>query len=60
MISQPLLKELNTIMIEDYGKNLTPTELISVADSLVGFFGCLVEINNSINNNGQQQITKPT
>jgi len=51
MISQPLLKELNTIMIEDYGKSLEPRELADLGDSLLGFFEGLVEINNSYNDN---------
>jgi hypothetical protein len=50
MISQPLLKELNTIMTEDYGKSLEPRELADLADSLLGFFECLAEINKGDNN----------
>lgn len=51
MISQPLLKELNTIISEDYGMDLQPSELADLGDSLVGLFKCLAEINKE--NNGQ-------
>ena len=50
MISQPLLKELNTIMLDDYGKSLEPRELADLGDGLLGFFECLAEIERNEQN----------
>lgn len=48
MISQPLLKELNTIILEEYGQELSPQATYDFGNALVGFFECLAEINANI------------
>ncbi|MEK7617591.1 MAG: hypothetical protein AAB410_00425 [Patescibacteria group bacterium] len=48
MISQLLLKELNTIMAEDYGNRLEPKELADFGESILGYFECLGEIEAEI------------
>lgn len=43
MISQFLLRELKTIIQQDYGIKLTQTAVAEVANSLVGFFELLAK-----------------
>ncbi len=45
MVSQQLLQELKTIIEEDYGVSLTPSELSEIGNSLVMFFELLIKIN---------------
>lgn len=44
MISEELLEELETILKEDYGFDLQPTELSEIALTLIGYFGILAKI----------------
>lgn len=45
MVSEPLLQELHQIIKEDCGKDLSRSELAEVADTLVGYFSLLLEID---------------
>lgn len=49
MPSQELLDELKIIMIEDYGFELGPQELLDTANALVGLFEILAENINKDN-----------
>ena len=42
-ISNALLQELKLIMKEEYGEELSPTDLEKLAYSLVGYFGLLLK-----------------
>lgn len=57
MVSQPLLKELKTIIQEDYGVELTQTAVVEMANSLTGFFELLAKIScqEKVGKNGQKQ-----
>jgi len=46
MISETLLQELQQIVKEDYGKNLTREELIEVASTLVRVFDLLTKVES--------------
>ncbi len=46
MISETLLQELQQILKEDYGKNLTREELIEVASTLVRVFDLLTKVES--------------
>jgi hypothetical protein len=45
MVSKQMLDQLNIILQEDYKLNLTAYDLSNLANSLVGYFECLKEIN---------------
>lgn len=57
MVSQKLLDELKTIILEDYMVDLSIPEVAEIADDLVGYFNLLAKIdyrekikNNNDNN----------
>lgn len=57
MVSQKLLDELKTIILEDYGVELDAPAIAEIADNLVGYFDLLAKIdyrekikNNNDNN----------
>lgn len=45
MVSQQLIKELKTILKEEYGKDLGAEEVAQIANNLVGYFDLLAQIN---------------
>jgi hypothetical protein len=47
MISQKLLLELNTILVEDYTQLLSPQELAAFAHELVSCHKVLIEISEN-------------
>lgn len=49
MLSNSLLLELNTILIEDYKMCLSRSEVTQIANSLVGIFELLVKMDFSEN-----------
>lgn len=44
MINQLLINELHTIMLEDYGKDLSPSQSSELAYALKGVFSTLLEM----------------
>lgn len=46
MVSQELLVELRTIIKEDYGADLAMQEVSLIANSLVGFFETLAQLES--------------
>jgi len=59
MVSQQLIKELKTILLEDYGKEVTQAEASEIAHTLVGYFNLLGRIFHRIKNqnNDDDKIT---
>lgn len=54
MVSKEKIEELKQILKEDYGKKFKQNELVEIANSFVGYFSLLAEINDrelSKNNN---------
>lgn len=49
MVSQQLIKELQTILKEEYGKDLQTEEITQIANNLVGYFDLLAKINHREN-----------
>lgn len=44
MVNQELVKELQTIITEDYGKDLEIKDVAQIAENLVSYFGLLAKI----------------
>ena len=58
MVSQILLSELNVILQEDYRVTLPPTELVEVANALVGIFELFAKMECSQETAGNTQVTQ--
>lgn len=61
MISQPLIKELQTIISEDYRIKLTLAEATDIGNTLTGYFETLIEIesqSNKKNKNDHEEQNK--
>ena len=46
MVNQKLIKELKTIIKEEYGRELTFSEASEIANGLVGYFDLLAKVNH--------------
>lgn len=46
MVSQQLIKELKTILKEEYGKDLRAEEVTQIANNMVGYFDLLAQISH--------------
>lgn len=46
MLSPLLIKELETILKEEYAKDLRAEEVAQIANNLVGYFDLLAQINH--------------
>jgi len=51
MVSKDLVKELQTIIFEEYGKKLSFQKVSLIANGLVGYFSLLAKLNRRIINN---------
>ncbi len=51
MLSEALLKELNSILKEDYSQNLNQNDLVEVGNNLISYFDLLLKINHTMNQN---------
>ena len=49
MISQPLIKELQTIISEDYAIKLSLAEATDIGNTLTDYFETLIEIESKSN-----------
>lgn len=58
MISQPLIKELQTIVNEDYGIKLSLAEATDMGNTLTGYFETLIEIENQSNKKNKNDHEK--
>lgn len=57
-LSEKTIEELQQILKEEYGKEMTRAEASEIACALVGYFDTLGKINGHIENNKTQQNTK--
>ena len=57
MVGEELLKELQKIIAEDYGRDLDMSEISEIGNGLVGYFDLLAKINykNSNQSDGSNE-----
>lgn len=60
MISQPLIKELQTIISEDYSIKLSLAEATDIGNTLTDYFETLIEIESQSNKKDKYDHEKQT